>query len=536
MDGGVLMMDPAELEVMRQALTSIPEEMGVVLVRSSYSPNIKERRDASCALFDPKGRMVAQAEHIPVHLGSMPMAVETLLETEDDIGPGDSWIVNDPYTGGSHLNDVTVISAVHDPRGEVLLGFVVNKAHHADVGGDAPGSMPAAATYLEQEGIVLHLQRLTQQGRWVGDARERLLAASRTPEERAGDLGAQLSANIVGGRRLEAFWDKYGADRWEVFCDQVIEYSRRRMLSALEELTPGSYLAEGMIEAPGEVPDLPGIEVPDMGDVRIAVEVDVSPDGVVFDLSGTDDQVNAPWNAPYSVTLSAVYFALRAMTDPGIPPNHGCYIPVEVVCPRGNLLNPEPPHPVGAGNVETSQILAGVCLDAFGQATGDGPVAGSQGTMNNVLIGASGDRPFTFYETIGGGEGGSPWRPGMSGVHTHMTNTANTPIEALEAEYPLKVGRLGLRRTGGGAGARPGGEGTVKSITIEVDGAVLTVLSDSRNRPPKGAFSGREGVVGKNALLRGGVVHHLPSKFTLPLVRGDVIRIETPSGGGWGEL
>jgi len=315
------MMDPAELEVMRQALTAIPEEMGVVLIRSSYSPNIKERRDASCALFDPLGRMVAQAEHIPVHLGSMPMAVEQLLATGDDIGTGDSWIVNDPYTGGSHLNDVTVISAVHDEK-DVLLGFVVNKAHHSDVGGDAPGSMPAAATSLDQEGIVLHLQRLTRKGQWVGDARERLLEASRTPEERAADLGAQISANIVGGRRLVDYVGRYGADRWPVFCDQVIEYSRRRMVAAIGELRQGTYAAEGIIEAPGDVPDLPGIQVPDMGDVRIVVEVTVSSDGVVFDLTGTDGQVNAPWNAPYSVTLSAVYFALRAMTDPSIPPNH----------------------------------------------------------------------------------------------------------------------------------------------------------------------------------------------------------------------
>jgi N-methylhydantoinase B len=529
-------MDPAELEVMRQALTAIPEEMGVVLVRSAYSPNIKERKDASCALFDPRGRMVAQAEHIPVHLGSMPMAVERLLETGDDIGPGDSWIVNDPYTGGSHLNDVTVISAVHDGEEGELLGFVVNKAHHADVGGDAPGSMPAAATSLEQEGIVINLQRLRRRGQWVGDARERLQAASRTPRERAGDLGAQLSANVVGGRRLEAYVDKYGSGRWADFCDQVVEYSRRRMLAALGELTPGTYRAEGMIEAPGPVPDLPGIVVPDMGDVRIAVEVTVSGEGVVFDLSGTDGQVNAPWNAPYSVTLSAVYYALRAMTDPGIPPNHGCYLPVEVICPRGSLLNPIPPHPVGAGNVETSQILAGVCLDAFGQATREGPVAGSQGTMNNVLVGATGEHPFSFYETLGGGEGGSPWRVGMSGVHTHMTNTANTPVESLEAEYPLCVRRLSLRSSTGGDGMNPGGDGAVKEIEVLSENAVLTVLSDTRRLSPPGASSGKEGQVGRNVLIRGGEELELPSKFTLPLKSGDILRIITPSGGGWGEV
>lgn len=527
-------MDPADLEVMRQALTAIPEEMGVVLVRSSYSPNIKERRDASCALFDPRGRMVAQAEHIPVHLGSMPMAVGTLLETGDDIEPGDSWIVNDPYTGGSHLNDVTVMSAVHGGPTDELMGFAVNKAHHADVGGSAPGSMPAAATSLEEEGVVLHLQRLARGGQWVGDARERLLAASRTPVERRGDLGAQVSANIVGGRRLKAFVAKHGGARWLEFCDRVVEYSRARMLAAIGELRPGTYRAEGHIEAPGVAPGLTGVAVPRMGEVRIQAEVTVSPEGVVFDLSGTDEQVEAPWNAPYSVTLSAVYFALRAMTDPGIPPNHGCYVPVEVRCPRGNLLNPEPPAPVGAGNVETSQVLAGVCLDAFGQATRDGPVAGSQGTMNNVLIGATGERPFSFYETLGGGEGGTPWRAGMSGVHTHMTNTANTPVEALEASYPLRVEGLRLGGEAGGDGRWPGGRGITKELRVLEAGATLTLLTDSRLLAPAGVGGGGNGAPGRNVLVRAGVEHPLPSKCTLPLEKGDLLRVETPSGAGWG--
>jgi N-methylhydantoinase B len=465
----------------------------------------------------------------------MPMAVERLLETGDDIAPGDSWIVNDPYTGGSHLNDVTVISTVHDSKDEELLGFVVNKAHHSDVGGDAPGSMPAAATSLEQEGIVLDLQRLRRKGQWVGDARERLLAASRTPQERSADLGAQVAANIVGGRRLEEFVDRYGSDRWTDFCDQVIVYSRRRMVAALGELEPGTYGARGIIEASGEAPDLPGLVVPDMDDVQISVEVIVSTEGVVFDLTGTDGQVNAPWNAPYSVTLSAVYYALRAMTDPSIPPNHGCYLPVDVICPKGSLLNPEPPHPVGAGNVETSQILAGVCLNAFGQATKDGPPAESQGTMNNVLIGATGEKPFTFYETLGGGEGGSPWRAGMSGVHSHMTNTANTVIESLETEYPILVQILSLLPDTGGDGDHKGGDGTRKQLVILVDDATITLLTDSRHRSPKGR-GGVDGKIGSNVLVRGGGEVVLPSKVTLTLVKGDVIMIETPGGGGWGPL
>ncbi|UCC93691.1 MAG: hydantoinase B/oxoprolinase family protein, partial [Thermoplasmata archaeon] len=385
-------------------------------------------------------------------------------------------------------------------------------------------------------GVVLHLQRLTRKMLWVGDARERLLRASRTPEERAADLGAQLAANIVGGRRLREFVDRYSEDMWHRFCDQVIEYSRKRMVSALGDLRPGIYFAEGLIEAPGEVPSLPGVHIPDMGDVKISVQVTVSSDGLVFDLSGTDPQIDAPWNAPYSVTLSAVYYALRAMTDPGIPPNHGCYLPVEVVCPRGSLLNPEPPHPVGAGNVETSQILAGVCLSAFGQATTDGPVAESQGTMNNILIGSSGAGPFSFYETLGGGEGGSPWRDGMSGVHTHMTNTANTPIEALEVEYPLRVEYLTLGDIDGGLGRHQGGRGTSKGIHILVDDAILTILSDSRMVAPIGSSGGGSGSLGVNILTRREIDYQLPSKTTLEVQSGDIIRVVTPSGGGWGSI
>ncbi|MCK5252618.1 MAG: hydantoinase B/oxoprolinase family protein, partial [Thermoplasmata archaeon] len=358
--------------------------------------------------------------------------------------------------------------------------------------------------------------------------------ASRTPEERRADLGAQLSANIVGGRRLVEHVERYGLARWGAFCDQIIEYSRRRLVAALGNVKPGTYRAEGYIEAPTIQGGLEGLEVPDMGDVHIVAEIDISPDRVVFDLSGTDRQVDAPWNAPYSVTLSAVYFVLRAMTDPTIPPNHGCYLPVEVVCPKGSLLNPEPPHPVGAGNVETSQILAGVLLSALGQATRDGPVAMSQGTMNNVLIGTTGERPFTFYETIGGGEGGSPWRAGMSGVHTHMTNTANTPVESLEVEYPLRVQRLTLVRGSGGHGHHSGGDGVLKELIVLDDGAVLTILSDGRRIPPKGQLGGDEGRVGLNLLERKGKEHPLPSKFTIPLKYGDIVHIETPSGGGWG--
>ena len=356
------MLSPSELEVLRQSLGAIPEEMGVVLVRSAYSPNIKERRDASCALFDPGGRMVAQAEHIPVHLGSMPLAVEELLGRGEDVAPGDAWIVNDPYAGGSHLPDITVISPVHASEGGAvsngmdgrLLGFAVNKAHHADVGGSAPGSMPATARRLEEEGVVIPLQPLMRGGEPAGDAWKLLEKGSRTPEERMGDLRAQLAANSVGAARLGSFVGRYGQRRWAAFCDEVIDYSRRRMEAALARLREGTYGAEDVIEGPGSSRSKlwpPGISVPKVGSLDIAVEVTIGGGRARFDLSGSAGQVDAPMNAPYSVTLSAVYYSLRAMTDPTIPPNHGCYLPIEVVAPKGSLLNPERPHPVGAGNV-----------------------------------------------------------------------------------------------------------------------------------------------------------------------------------------
>jgi N-methylhydantoinase B len=540
-------LSPSELEVLRQSLGAIPEEMGVVLVRSAYSPNIKERRDASCALFDPGGRMVAQAEHIPVHLGSMPLAVEELLGRGEDVAPGDAWIVNDPYAGGSHLPDITVISPVHAGEGGgdggkgsegKLLGFAVNKAHHADVGGSAPGSMPATARRLEEEGVVIPLQPLMRAGEPAGDAWKLLEEGSRTPEERMGDLRAQLAANSVGAARLGSFVGRYGQRRWAAFCDEVIDYSRRRMEAALARLREGTYGAEDVIEGPGSSRSKlwpPGISVPKVGSLDIAVEVTIGGGRARFDLSGSAGQVDAPMNAPYSVTLSAVYYSLRAMTDPTIPPNHGCYLPIEVVAPKGSLLNPERPHPVGAGNVETSQRIADVCLAALGQATPDGPTAMSQGTMNNVLIGKPSRGAFTFYETLGGGGGGMPWRAGMSGVHTHMTNTMNTPVEALEAAYPLRVRALRLHAGSGGRGLHPGGEGVVKEIEVLVDGAILTLLGDRRVKGPPGAGGGEDGSPGRDTLQRGGRTYELPSKCVLKLLKGDVIEVRTPGGGGWGK-
>jgi len=527
-------LSASDLEVMRQALTSVPEEMGVVLVRSAYSPNIKERHDASCAVFDALGRMVAQAEHIPVHLGSMPLAVEGLLRLSPRLGPGDAWVVNDPYAGGSHLPDITVISPVVEGGGDVA-GFVVNKAHHADVGGPTPGSMDPTALALDDEGVVISMQPLAEGGRPAGPVWELLRARSRTPDERMGDLRAQLAANAVGAARLAAFVGRYGRATWRAFCDEVIEYSRRRMEVALSGLVEGTYSASDVVEAPTPGPgEDEGVVVPRMHELRINLAVSVARGRARFDFAGTSPQVDAPLNAPLSVTLSAVYYALRAMTDPTIPPNHGCYSPVEVVCPRGSLLDPTPPRPVSAGNVETSQRVADVCLLALGQARPEGGLAMSQGTMNNVLIGTEGEGAFTFYETLGGGEGGSPWRRGMSGVHTHMTNTRNTPVEALEAAYPLRVRRLALRRGSGGVGRHPGGDGLVKEVELLADAAVLTLVAERRAHRPRGADGGGDGATGADAVVRDGRRIPLPSKCRAVLRRGDVVVVETPGGGGWG--
>jgi N-methylhydantoinase B len=509
-----------ELEVFRHALGGIAEEMGVALRRAAYSPNIKERADCSAAVFDPDGELVAQAEHIPVHLGAMPASVRAVLDTYGPLEPGQQVCVNDPYLGGTHLPDLTIVAAVGADSGEVL-GYVANRAHHADVGGAAPGSMPASATDIAMEGIRIPPILIADAGGERDDVVRLIAANSRTPTERRGDLRAQFAANHVGARRLRELAGRMGPARLSQAMAAVCDYSDRRVRVAIQQIPDGCYRNSDVLEI-GE-------------GVTIRAAVTVTGDQVMIDFAGTDPQIPVNCNAVFAVTLSSAMFVFRMLTDPAAPPNAGCYRALQVRAPVGSVVHATFPAPTAAGNVETSQRIVDVLLGAFAQAIPDRVPAASQGTMNNLLIGAGGGHAFSYYETLGGGEGGTPDRPGMSGVHTGMTNTQNTPAEAMELDYPLRVWRYELRPSSGGAGAHPGGDGLVREVEVLAD-CTLTIQSERRENPPWGLSGGHPGAVGHNILRRAdGTEVELPSKGTWQLNRGDRIRIETPGGGGWGQ-
>ena len=516
-------MRPAELEVLQNAVAFVPEEMGIALRRTAYSPNIKERMDASCALFDADGRMIAQAEHIPIHLGSMPVTIEVLREEMGgSLVEGDQVIVNDPYRGGSHLPDITLVKPIFH-RG-TLRGYAVSKAHHADVGGSAPGSMPADSVVLEDEGIVIPPTKFLRRG--VEDVRLRrsVLRATRNPRERLGDLRAQVAANNLGTSRFVALLEKYGVATMDAFASEILAYSERRVRAAIASMPRGSWTAEDFLEHPRTEEPIP-----------IAAEVTIGGSGIRVDYDGTASQIDGNLNAPLSVTLSATYYVFRCLTDPEAPPNSGCYAPISVTAPKGSLVNARPPAAVAAGNVETSQRIVDVLLLAMAPALPDRVPAQSQGTMNNLLIGGRWrGRAFSYYETIAGGEGGLPYRDGMDGVHTHMTNTRNTPVEALELAYPLRVEEYRLVPGSGGRGRFRGGDGIRKSIRFQAPGGTVSIVSDRRKRRPAGLRGGEPGHSGTNALLSAGRRQSLGGKITRRVRRGDVVVIVTPGGGGWG--
>ena len=432
-----MVIDPITLEVARNRLSAIAEEMGVVLRRTAYSPNIKERADCSAAVFVPSGEMLAQAEHIPVHLGSMPASVAAVLDVFGaDMEPDTQYAVNDPYHGGTHLNDLTLVRPVH-VAGR-LVGWVANRAHHADVGGEAPGSMPAHAVDVDQEGHRVSPTEAVYRGQWLDGFVAPFLAATRTPAERLGDLSAQLGANEAGAQRITDLALAEGPDNYLAIVDALLDYGERRMRHAINALPDGDYEFVDYMEWKDE--DLP---------IRVAVTIDGSE--LSADFAGTHSQIAGNINAVNAVTRSCLYYAVRVATDPTIPANGGCYRPMHLEAPAGSLVNAEPPAAVAAGNVETSQRIADTLLGALAQAAPDRVPAASQGTMNNVLIG---NDEFAYYETVGGGQGARPGRAGMSGVHTGMTNTKNTPIESLEAHYPFRIVRYGLRSGSGGSGGR----------------------------------------------------------------------------------
>jgi len=489
-------LDPIELQVVGGALRAACEEMGVALIRSAHSSNIKERRDASTALFDADGQMIMQAEHIPVHLGSMPAAVAAVLGERHV--PGVSWILNDPFAGGTHLPDITVITPVFADAGDQLLGFAASRAHHADVGGRVPGSMPADSRTLAEEGVVISPRRLDDA------AIEELVAQMRQPAERRADLRAQLAANRTGALRLAALARRLGPDRLRAATDAVLDYAERRTRACIGALADGEALAEDVLEAPE-------------GDLQLRLRATVDGERLILDFSGSAAQHEGNLNCPLAVTRSACLFAVRVLTDPDIPPSAGAYRPVELRVPPGTLLNARAGAAVAAGNVETSSRVADLVLGAFGQALG-------QGTMNNLTLG---DERFSYYETLGGGQGACPDADGPSGVHVAMSNTLNTPIEALEREFPLRVVEYALRRGSGGAGRTR--DGVVREIEALRDLA-FSLIAERRRHAPRGAAGGEPGAAGRD-LLDGAL---LPGKAAGILRAGQRLRIETPGGGGFG--
>jgi N-methylhydantoinase B len=507
-------IDPVTLEILRNQLESVATEMGHVLIRGAYSPNIKERQDCSTALFDASGRLIAQAEHIPVHLGAMPDAVGVVLEK--DPKPGDVFIVNDPFAGGTHLPDITLVSTVA-PDDEVI-GFAVSRAHHADVGGSSPGSMPPGAQEVYEEGLRLPAVRLVDGGEPNESVYELIRANVRTPDEREADLRAQRAANDRAEQRIEELLDEHGETLLDAF-DAVIDYSRDRVEAELAEIPDGTYRARDVLEGDGVTDE----------DIPVNAAVTVDGRSIEVDFAGTADQVAGNLNAPLSVAKSAVYFVVRAITDPEIPPNHGCYEPVSVSAPTGSVLNPEPPAAVVGGNVETSQRVTDVTLAALAEAVPEEVPAGGQGTMNNLIIG---DRTgeFTYYETIGGGFGARPERDGMDGVQVGMTNTLNTPVEAMETEYPLRVERYALRPSSGGDGRYRGGLGLERTVTVETD-ATVSLLTERRRTAPAGVNGGQDGATGEN-LVDGEAV---PAKASIDVEAGTTVSIKTPGGGGHGD-
>jgi N-methylhydantoinase B len=485
-----------ELQVIGSALRAVAEEMGAALVRSAFSANIKERRDCSAALFSPDGRMIAQAEHIPVHLGAMPEAVAAVMAHEP--GRDDVYILNDPYTGGTHLPDITLVSRTE-------LGLAVTRAHHADVGGREPGSLPADSTTLEEEGVVIPPTRLDE------DVLAELVSRMRNPDERLGDLRAQLAAHRLAERRIAELCTRRGRERVSASMDELYAYSERRVRAAVAALPDGRYEAADVLEARE-------------GELEIRAAVTIAGDEIQIDFAGTAAQHGGNLNCPLAVTRSAAYFVVRCLTDPDVPASGGAFAPVTVRAPEDSLVNARPPAAVAAGNVETSCRIADVLFAAFGQAV-KVPAQG-QGTMNNLTFG---NERFTYYETIGGGQGACPDADGPAGVHVTMSNTLSTPIEALELAYPLRVRRYALRLGSGGKGAHRGCDGVVRELEA-LEPCRFSIVSERRTQGPQGARGGYSGQAGRN-LLNG---KEIAAKVTGDLAPGDVLTIETPGGGGQG--
>jgi len=552
--------DPIELEIFKNFFHSIADEMGAALRRTAFSPNIKERRDYSCAVFDKDGNVIAMGDHMPVHLGSMPMSVRAAIE-HCQLGPGDMVMLNDPFAGGTHLPDITLVAPVyirrsrvrpHPTRRKALADFyVASRAHHADVGGTFPGSMgPCREIY--QEGFRIPPVKLMRCGEIDRDVLSLLLANVRTPREREGDLGAQIAACHTGSHRLEEICARYGLPRTQRAAANLLAYSEELMQAFLAQVPSGTYRAEDFLDNDGirETPIKISVAITfhkaarrsqnrrSPGASRASGFSAKNPaPRVTVDFTGSDLQVEGSVNAVEAITRSACFYVFRCLLQEDVPATAGLMRPIDVIVPERTIVNALPPAAVAGGNVETSQRIVDVLLRALAQAVPDRIPAAASGTMNNLTIGGIDPRtgePFAYYETIAGGMGARPTKDGVSGVHTHMTNSLNTPAEALEYAYPLRVRKYGLRRGSGGAGRHRGGDGIVREIEMLTD-AEVTLLADRRTRGPWGLNGGAEGALGQAAIVRpNGSQQLLPGKFNVRLKKGERIRIESPGGGGWG--
>ncbi len=548
----MMKVDPVKLEIFKSLYSSVAEEMGVSLRRSAFSPNIKERRDYSCAVFNQDGVLIAQGDHMPVHLGSMPMSVRAALETVE-LGPGDIVVLNDPYAGGTHLPDVTMVAAVfgegatratsrgaEEQRGRdttrrsplhlrasaaLPLFYVANRAHHADIGGATPGSM-GRADEIYQEGLRIPPVRLMIGGRVNDDVMHLISANVRIPEEREGDLTAQLGAIATGQQRLLEIVERYGFKEADEYATHLINYTAEMMRRVIRDLPDGVYEAEDFLDDDGYSDD----------PVRIAVRIEIKGDRADVDFTGSAPQVRGPINAVEAITVSAVYYVFRCLIPMNVPASWGILQPIKVTAPLGTVVNARPPAAVAGGNVETSQRIVDTVLLALSKSGAAVPAA-SQGTMNNLTIGGTDRRTgkqFAYYETVAGGMGARPGRDGIDGIHTHMTNSLNTPAEAMEYAYPMRVRRYAIRRESGGGGQFRGGDGIVREVELLTD-ARVTILSDRRKIPPYGLKGGEPGAAGRTVLITRNGERVLAGKDSVHANAGDRIRIETPGGGGWGK-
>jgi N-methylhydantoinase B len=515
-------INPVQLEIFKSLFHAIAEEMGATLKRTAFSPNIKERRDYSCAIFDNRGDMVAQGDHMPVHLGSMPLSVRAAIDSRD-IGPGDMVMLNDPYKGGTHLPDITLVSGVF--RKNKLLFYVASRAHQSDIGGMSAGSMPLAQE-IYQEGLRIPPVTLMSKGKIDRNVWELLLANVRTPGEREGDIAAMIGANRTGERRLMEIVQKHGWPEVVRYVTEILNYAERMTRHAISLIPDGTYEAEDFLDDDG-VTGRP---------IAIRVKIRIKGNNATIDFSGSDTQAEGSVNAVYAITASAVFYVFRTLVGVSIPSNAGGMRPLNVVAPEGTIVNARPPAAVCGGNVETSQRIVDVLYKCLAQALPNRIPAASQGTMNNFTFGAIDPRTnatVAYYETVSGGMGARPTMDGLSGVHTHMTNSLNTPVEALEHGSPIRMIRYSLRPHSGGKGKQRGGDGVIREVKF-LTKAQVTVLSDRRKFAPYGLNGGEPGSPGRNILIHNGREEEMPPKFTAWVEAGDILSIQTPGGGGWG--